>query len=125
MSSIINSAKFQENLIAERQAKASREATEAARNTQRRTKAESHFQQQRDNAKAEARAKMEAKINASLAAEKETAKRAWLANHPDHTAEDFERRAWPQLKGNIMEARDKADTERAINNLRATDRYRL
>lgn len=117
--------KLDQRLQAERQEKAAREAQEARQTAERHARGLAHFQEQSTKAKADAHAKREAATNLSLAADKETAKRTWLADHPGHSAEDFERRAWPHLKANILTAREAVAAEVVTQELRATGDYRM
>lgn len=117
--------KLDQRLQMERQEKAEREAQEARQTVERHAHGKAYFQEQSAKAKAAALANTEAAVNASLAADKETAKRSWLADHPAHSAEEFERRAWPHLKANILTAREAAAAEVVTQELRAGGDYRM
>ncbi len=125
MDSTTTLRKLEQRLQTERQEKAEREAQEARQTAERHARGLAYFQEQSAKAKADALAKREAAINASLAADKETAKRSWLAEHPGHSAEEFERAAWPHLKQNLLEARDVSAAEIITQELRATGNYRM
>jgi predicted DCC family thiol-disulfide oxidoreductase YuxK len=61
--------------------------------------------------------------DAALAPVKATEQRRWLAEHPGHTAADFERDAWPHLRANLDE-QGRADTVEAEKaRLRASGTY--
>jgi hypothetical protein len=66
-----------------------------------------------------------AKIDAELEPVKQREKRRWLADHPDMRARDFEERAWPRLKANILEERREAEQERLKQAMRASGQYSL
>ena len=51
-----------------------------------------------------AETRREAETEAALAPAKERERGAWLAAHPGKTPDDFERRAWPHLRRNLLEA---------------------
>ena len=51
------------------------------------------------------RQRHEAKLDAELAPRKEQLKRQWLVDHPEYGPADFERRAWPLLRQNLIEDR--------------------
>jgi regulator of protease activity HflC (stomatin/prohibitin superfamily) len=125
MDSTTTLRKLEQRLQTERQEKAEREAQEARQTAERHARGLAYFQEQSAKAKADALAKREAAINASLAADKETAKRSWLAEHPGHSDEEFERVAWPHLKQNLLEARDVSAAEIITQELRATGNYRM
>ncbi len=62
------------------------------------------------------------------ASAKERLKRQWLIDHPEVDAETFERRAWPQLKKNLLEELAEVRIEQATAALWAGAggvRYRL
>jgi membrane protein involved in colicin uptake len=117
--------KLEQRLQAERQEKAEREALEAKQTAERHARGKAYFQEQSAKAKADALAKTEAALNASLAVDKVAAKHTWLADHPGHSAEDFERKAWPHLKANILDARESAAAEVVTQELRAGGDYRM
>jgi hypothetical protein len=48
---------------------------------------------------------------ASLAEDKKRLKNEWLANNPNLTAADFERKAWHLLKANLIRERENAQIE--------------
>src|SRR6185369_16600880 len=55
--------------------------------------------------RAERQKEAEAKLEKDLQPQKEALKRDWLANNPSFNASDFETKAWPLLKGNLVEQR--------------------
>ncbi len=65
----------------------------------------------------------EARIEESLTPDRERERRRWLAEHPDKGAADFYRHAWPQLRLNILEARDAATREETRQALLRSGRY--
>jgi regulator of protease activity HflC (stomatin/prohibitin superfamily) len=117
--------KLDQRLQAERQEKAARQTQEARDTEARHARGKAYFQEQSAKAKADALAKTEAALNASLAADKVAAKHTWLADHPGHSAEEFERIAWPHLKANILTAREAAAAEVVTQELRAGGDYRM
>ncbi len=62
---------------------------------------------------AERAAANEKHLEEVLASQRATAERRWLAGHPDRTAADFARCAWPQLRLNLLEEREAATLEAA------------
>ncbi len=58
-----------------------------------------------------------------LASQRATLERRWLAGHPDRTAADFARSAWPQLRTNLLEEREAQTLEAAKAALARTGRY--
>lgn len=71
------------------------------------------------------RQEAEAEVEASLTPDKEREQRTWLANHPDKTVADFNRHAWPQLRLNIIAARQAQDFVNIKAQLKATGRYQF
>ena len=47
----------------------------------------------------------DARLEASLEPERTKLQRQWLADHPDHSAEDFRSKAWPRLRANLGDQR--------------------
>jgi len=72
---------------------------------------------------AAAQAEQDARLEAALAPERDRLEREWLANHPDHSPEDFRRRAWPQLRQNLGDERAAQHLEAQKEALRATGKY--
>lgn len=75
---------------------------------------------------AERQARQDEALAADLAAlepEKTQLRRQWLADHPGHTAEDFERRAWPQLARNLLDRRESEARDRTREQLIAAGAY--
>ena len=70
-------------------------------------------------------AAQESEIDRQLAPVKEREKRRWLAEHPGHSAEDFERRAWPKLRANLVEDRQRKIDEQQTQALRASGDYQM
>lgn len=50
---------------------------------------------------------------AAMRPAKERMQRSWLADHPDRTAADFERHAWPHLRVNLLEDNERQALEDA------------
>jgi hypothetical protein len=69
------------------------------------------------------RARDQAAVDAQLAPTKERLKRQWLADHPEADAETFERRAWPQLKANLLDDLREQQTRQAMERMRASGEY--
>jgi len=72
---------------------------------------------------AERAAANEKHLEEVLASQRATAERRWLAGHPDRTAADFARCAWPQLRLNLLEEREAATLEAAKAALVRTGGY--
>ncbi len=76
-----------------------------------------------DDERAAKRAEHDAEIEASLAADKARAMRSWLAANPGRTEADFERLAWPHLKANLLEERQRQVFEATKAAMRASGKY--
>ncbi len=76
-------------------------------------------------AKAEKRREYDAEIDRELEPQKQRLKREWLANNPNQTPADFEKKAWAFLKGNLIEQREAAKMEHTKRQLSASGRYSL
>jgi hypothetical protein len=76
-------------------------------------------------AKDEKRREYDAEIDRELEPQKQRLKREWLANNPNQTASDFEKKAWAFLKGNLIEQREAAKMEHTKRQLSASGRYSL
>ena len=70
-------------------------------------------------------AENEARLEAALAPQRDRLEREWLANHPDHSPEDFRRRAWPQLRQNLGDERAAEHFEEQKAALRRSGAYGL
>lgn len=68
-------------------------------------------------------ARQAAATEAELAPEKTRLQRRWLVDHPDHTAADFESRAWPLLRQNLVEGGAATSFEEALAASLASGRY--
>ena len=64
-----------------------------------------------------------ARLEEALAPERDRLQRQWLADHPDHTPEDFRRRAWPRLRENLGDERAAQHLEAEKAALRRTGKY--
>ena len=71
------------------------------------------------------RRRHEAELDAELEPVKQRTKREWLASHPAATEADFERRAWPLLRQNLLEDRREQLIARTQEQLRQTGLYSL
>ncbi len=67
----------------------------------------------------------DAEIDRELEPQKQRLKREWLANNPNQTPADFEKKAWAFLKGNLIEQREAAKMEHTKRQLSASGRYSL
>ncbi len=105
-------------------ARAEREAEEAERQRQN-DAAKARIQAGIAAEKAERAAQEQARIEAALAPAKERLKRTWLAEHPESTAADFEARAWPRLRLNLIDDDRREAREAAVARLRGTGQYSL
>jgi len=73
--------------------------------------------------RAAAQAEQDSRLEAALAPERDRLEREWLANHPDHSPEDFRRRAWPLLRQNLGDQRAGEHFEAEKAALRRTGMY--
>jgi len=102
--------------------------------------AEKAEQEQRERQETEARARHRAKLDAEQQARQAQAEaavdaeleptrlrelRSWLAAHPAKDEADFMKQAWPHLKLNALEDRDKLRLENEILAQRTSGRYSL
>ncbi len=76
-------------------------------------------------AKAEKQSQRDAEVDAELEPAKQTLMRGWLANNPDQTTGDFEKKAWQHLRTNLIEQQKTAVMEATAQQLRASGRYNL
>lgn len=76
-------------------------------------------------AKAEKQSQRDAEVDAELEPAKQTLMRGWLANNPDQTIGDFEKKAWQHLRTNLIEQRNAEIMEATTQQLRASGRYNL
>jgi len=60
------------------------------------------YLKQLEDARVAERVTHEARIVATFETQKQHAKRQWLYDHPDRTADNFERDAWPLLRENWL-----------------------
>jgi len=60
-----------------------------------------------------------------LADEKRRLQNEWLANNPNQTAADFEKKAWHLLKENLIEQRRNDALSAEIQSAQASGRYSL
>jgi hypothetical protein len=67
----------------------------------------------------------DAQIELSLAPEKKRLQNEWLANNPNETAADFEKKAWHLFKENLIEQRKTEAMNAEIQSQSATGRYSL
>jgi hypothetical protein len=75
--------------------------------------------------KAAKQSERDAQVDAGLEPTKQTLMREWLANNPNETAADFEKKAWQHLRANIIEQRNSEAFEAELQSQRATGRYSL
>jgi len=71
------------------------------------------------------KADADAQIEAALAPEKRRLQNEWMVNHPDKTAEDFNKSAWIHLRENLIEQRKNEAMNAEIQLQSATGRYSL
>jgi septum formation inhibitor MinC len=76
-------------------------------------------------AKAEKQREYDAEIDRELEPQKQRLMREWLANNPNFTATDFEKKAWHLLKANLIEQRTARIFENDIRQMQETGRYSL
>jgi monoamine oxidase len=74
-------------------------------------------------AKAEKRREYDAEIDRELEPQKQRLMREWLANNPNFTATDFEKKAWQHLRTNLIEQRKTEAVNAEIQS--ASGRYSL
>lgn len=75
--------------------------------------------------KAAKQAERDAELEAELTPERARLERQWRADHPDQDGRDFQRKAWPALRANLIEARETAQREALRRELLASGRYSL
>ncbi len=68
-------------------------------------------------------AERDKQIDTELEPTKQTLMREWLANNPNETAADFEKKAWQHLRTNLVEQRNNEAFE--LERQRASVRYSL
>ncbi len=73
--------------------------------------------------KAAKQSERDAQIDLELEPTKQTLMRGWLANNPNETAADFEKKAWQHLRTNLIEQRNNEAFE--LERQRASVRYSL
>jgi hypothetical protein len=78
-----------------------------------------------ENEKTAKQAEADARIDARLEPQKQFLKREWLANNPNETAADFEKKAWVHLRENLLEQRRNETFEAELQSQRSTGRYNL
>jgi hypothetical protein len=76
-----------------------------------------------ENEKAAKQAERDKQIDTELEPTKQTLMREWLANNPNETAADFEKKAWQHLRTNLVEQRNSEAFE--LERQRASVRYSL
>jgi monoamine oxidase len=76
-------------------------------------------------AKAEKRREYDAELDRELEPQKQRLMREWLANNPNFTATDFEKKAWIHLRKNLVEERKTEAFNANIEAARASGRYSL
>jgi hypothetical protein len=75
--------------------------------------------------KAAKQAERDKQVDIELEPTKQTLMRGWLANNPNETAADFEKKAWIHLRENLIEQRKVDALSAEIIAARATGRYSL
>jgi hypothetical protein len=70
-------------------------------------------------------AEADAQIDLELEPKKQTLMREWLANNPNETAADFEKKAWHHLRTNLIEQRNNEVFEAEKQRQMSTGRYSL
>jgi hypothetical protein len=76
-----------------------------------------------ENEKAAKQAERDKQNDIELEPTKQTLMREWLANNPNETAADFEKKAWQHLRTNLIEQRNNEAFE--LERQRASVRYSL
>lgn len=66
-----------------------------------------------------------AQIESELAPHKQRLLRAWLADHPSLTAAEFDAKAWPQLRANLIDELKQQQLATELEAAKATGRYSL
>jgi hypothetical protein len=69
------------------------------------------------------RAADEAKLEQELSPERERLKRSWLADHPGKSEKEFHTQAWPNLRLNVIEERDRRQMEATKAAMRSNGKY--
>jgi flagellar biosynthesis GTPase FlhF len=128
MSSIINSKRFQQRLAEEQREREEREAAERQAAADRARENEELREERKAKIaadKKEHQKKVDAEWELALASDKQRLMREWLANNVGKNAADFELRAWPHLRLNLIEDRQRQADEQHAALLRATGNYRM
>ncbi len=73
--------------------------------------------------RAELRAAAETKLEAEIAPTRLRLMRDWLANHPGLSEKEFHTHAWPNLRLNVIEERERRQFEATKAAMRSTGRY--
>jgi len=107
----------------ERLERESKEAEAEAERNRRNEEARSRYLASLEMEKAERRAVHEAKLEHELLPERERIKRSWLADHPGKSEKDFMAVAWPYLRLNLIEERDRRQLEATKKALLSTGKY--
>ncbi len=76
-----------------------------------------------ENEKAAKQAERDTQVDAELEPTKQTLMREWLANNPNETAADFEKKAWQHLRTNLIKQRNNEAFE--LERQRVSVRYSL
>jgi phage/plasmid-associated DNA primase len=92
---------FQRRFEAEQDARRQEQEERTARNA----RLQAEHRQRLEDARVAERVTHEERIVATFETQKQHAKRQWLYDHPDKTADNFEHHAWPLLRENwLLEA---------------------
>jgi hypothetical protein len=75
--------------------------------------------------KAAKQSERDAQIDLELEPTKQTLMRGWLANNPNETAADFEKKAWQHLRTNLIEQGKAESFEAELQAQMASGRYSL
>jgi len=111
---------------AERAAQRAVEEEQAARERQQSQAYNASLKQQREERLEKERAEQrERAIEARLADVKMRLMHEWLADHPDQVAADFEKKAWPHLRANLVDELRQADIAATKAKLLASGNYGL
>jgi hypothetical protein len=76
-------------------------------------------------AKAEKQREYDAELDRELEPQKQRLMREWLANNPNFTATDFDKKAWIHLRQNLIAQRQSESLQAELQSQLSTGRYSL
>jgi hypothetical protein len=101
------------------------EVAKLERQVQENDEARARYFAKLDAEKAERHAAAEAAVEAQIAPERASLMREWLAQDVARTEAQFNSHAWPQLRLNVIEQRERAAADALKASLRASGQYQF